>query len=211
MDLNVTLKSYLESLESSSPTPGGGNVSAFCGVLATALGKMVCNLTIGKKKYIDVEHEIKENLSNLSEKKIIFEDLAKKDNEAFDDVMAAFKLPKDTDEQKSIRAEAIENTTKKAANIPFEVIKTCNLTLNTLAEVVLKGNKNSVSDAGVAVLLMLTAAKGAYLNVIINCASLSDKSFAKNVIDEATGFINELEVKVNFIFSSLKKDILNEN
>lgn len=211
MEENLTLKSYLDSLESSSPTPGGGNVSAFCGVLSTSLGKMVCGLTIGKKKYIDVEEQMKKYLSELSEYKIIFEELAKKDNEAFDLVMNAFKLPKETDEQKIKRAEAIELATKGAAEIPFKVIEQCRTTLDILEKVAVKGNKNSLSDAGVAILLLNTASKGAFLNVIINCSSLSDKDFSHNMIQKSEKLVNEIEIKVTSIFELIKKEILNEN
>ncbi len=99
MDLSISLQDYLNSLSSSSPTPGGGNVSALCGVLAASLGQMVCALTIGKKKYHDFEEEAKKIHGEL----LVFQhdllELAKKDNEAFDKVMDAFKLPKETEEQ----------------------------------------------------------------------------------------------------------------
>lgn len=211
MEENLTLKSYLESLESSSPTPGGGNVSAFCGVLASSLGKMVCGLTIGKKKYIDVEEQMKEFLNILSQNKLIFEELAQKDNEAFDLVMSAFKMAKETDEQKKLRAEAIESATKGAAEIPFKVVNQCNIILKVLEEVVVKGNKNSISDAGVAILLLSTASKGAFLNVIINCSSLNDKEYSTKMITEATKIIDEIDIRVNSVFKSIKMDILNEN
>lgn len=211
MDTDITVKNYLESLESSSPTPGGGNVSAFCGVLSSALGKMVCGLTIGKKKYLDVEEKMKEYQIILSEYKSAFEALALKDNEAFDLVMNAFKLPKETDEQKEVRHKSIENATKGAAEIPFKVIMHAKKTLDVLEVIADKGNKNSISDAGVAVLLLQTAAKGAFLNVIINCSSLNDKEFAEIMIKDASDNLNDIELKCNTIFNKIKKDILNEN
>ncbi len=211
MELNLSIKNYLEMLESSSPTPGGGNVSAFCGVLSAALGKMVCQLTIGKKKYLNVEQEMKDYLAQLSDIKSSFEDLANKDNKAFDLVMDAFKMPKDTEEQKAERLNAIENATKGAADVPFLVIKQSLNTLKILENIADKGNKNSLSDAGVALLLLQTASKGAFLNVIINCASLNDKDFSSKMINDATNFITEIDNKVNQLFLKIKQEILNEN
>lgn len=211
MDLNLSIKNYLEILESSSPTPGGGNVSAFCGVLAAALGKMVCELTIGKKKYLNVEQEMKDYLAQLSELKLSFEDLANKDNKAFDLVMDAFKMPKETEEQKASRLTAIENATKGAANVPFLVIQQSLNTLKILENVAEKGNKNSISDAGVALLLLQTASKGAFLNVIINCSSLNDKEFSSKMINDSTNLISEIDSKVNQLFLKIKQEILNEN
>ena len=150
-----------------------------CGVLASSLGTMVCNLTIGKKKYVEVENEMNDAKIKLESLQKEFVTLASKDNEAFDQVMNAFKLPKDTDEQKSFRREAIEKATYQAALVPAEVINKCSALLPYLDIVANKGNQNSLSDAGVAISLTSTASQGAYLNVLINCTSLSDKQSAR--------------------------------
>ncbi len=182
MELNKTLKEYIDELSSNSPTPGGGNVAALCGALAASLGTMVCNLTIGKKKYQQNEEEIlriKERLAGFSKQ---FIHLAGQDNEAFDKVIDAYKLPKETDIDKVIRSQAIENATTVAAEIPSEVIVLCKETiplLNTLAE---KGNQNSLSDAGVAASIVAAAAQSAYLNVLINCSALTNQTFAHEML-----------------------------
>jgi len=168
MDTSKTLQNYLDELSSNSPTPGGGNVASLCGALSSSLATMVCNLTIGKKKYAEVESEmisLKEKLE-IYQKKFI--ELGKKDNLAFDKVIDAFKLPKDTDEQKEIRNKEIENATIGAAEIPSEVMQTAKELLPLLKIIIEKGNRNSLSDVGVAAALIATASKGAYLNVIIN-------------------------------------------
>src|SRR5450631_2241582 len=100
MDISLSISHYLEELSSNSPTPGGGNVSAFCGTLATSLGIMVCNLTIGKKKYLESEKELILIKEKLEKAKTEFLSLSSEDNKAFDLVMESFKMPKDNDEQK---------------------------------------------------------------------------------------------------------------
>lgn len=182
MELTKTLQNYLDELSSNSPTPGGGNVAALCGVLASSLGTMVCNLSIGKKKYADVELEMNEVKTKLESLQKEFISLASKDNKAFDKVMEAFKLPKETDEQKSLRRDEIEKATYHAALVPAEVINKCNELLPYLEIVGEKGNQNSLSDTGVAISLASTASQGAFLNVLINCTSLSDKQNANELL-----------------------------
>jgi formiminotetrahydrofolate cyclodeaminase len=208
MNVEQSVKSYLEQLSSNSPTPGGGNVSAFCGALAASLGIMVCELTIGKKKYADVEKnmiEYKEKLSVIKEK---FLQLANKDNEAFDKVMEAFKMPKETEEQKAKRNAAIQEATLVAAKVPLTVMKNAFELLDLLQEVYEKGNKNSASDAGVAVLLANAACQGAYLNVLINAASLENKANSENLINESNNIARESSQKTSDIFEKTKNGIL---
>ncbi len=193
MNLDKTIKSYFEEIASSAPTPGGGNVSAFSGALACNLGIMVCNLTIGKKKYLEVEEEIKDLSFQLESFKDKFLQLATEDNEAFENVMKAFKLPKDTDEQKKIRTEKIEEATVNAAVIPSQVIKVCRNVIPLLNTVAEKGNQNSVSDAGVAASLIATAAQGAYLNVMINCSSMNDKEKGHAMLEKSSILFEEVE------------------
>ena len=173
MDISKQLSAYIDEISSSSPTPGGGNVSAFSGVLACSLGIMVCNLTIGKKKYLEVENEMKEIQVKLEDAKQKLLVLAENDNEAFNLVMDAFKLPKETDEQKAERTKKIDEATFEAAKVPANVIEVCGSILPYLEVIAEKGNQNSLSDAGVAISLINTAVTGAYYNVLINCSALN--------------------------------------
>jgi len=194
MNLSQTLAEYFKSLSSASPTPGGGNVAAICGALSASLGAMVCNLTIGKKKYAQVEFEIiglKEKLENLRNR---FFELAGKDNAAFENVMVAFKLPKETEHEKELRSKQIEEATLHAAEIPSEVIKSSGELIPLISMVIEKGNRNSLSDAGVAVSLTRTAAESAYLNVLINCASLSNQTIALEIRKRADILMEEIRV-----------------
>jgi formiminotetrahydrofolate cyclodeaminase len=205
MELSNTLENYLEELSSNSPTPGGGNVSALCGVLASSLGTMVCNLTIGKKKYADVENELTVIKNKLGLIKENFRQLAKKDNEAFDKVMLAFKMPKETEEQKLERAKAIESATIDAAMVPAEVVSAGKEILPLLETIVAKGNQNSLSDAGVAVSLTKTAVEGAFLNIAINCSSLSNQTIANEILIREEMKYQEVKAKAEFIIASIIK------
>ncbi|MFA6979086.1 MAG: cyclodeaminase/cyclohydrolase family protein [Ignavibacteriaceae bacterium] len=205
MELSNTLENYLEELSSNSPTPGGGNVSALCGVLASSLGTMVCNLTIGKKKYADVENELTVIKNKLGLIKENFRKLAKKDNEAFDKVMLAFKMPKETEEQKLDRAKAIESATIDAAMVPAEVVSAGKEILPLLETIVAKGNQNSLSDAGVAVSLTKTAVEGAFLNIAINCSSLSNQTIANEILIREEMKYHEVKEKAEFIIASIIK------
>jgi methenyltetrahydrofolate cyclohydrolase len=182
MDASVSIGKYLEELSSNSPTPGGGNVSAFCGSLASSLGVMVCNLTIGKKKYIESEEELKVLMKKLEKAIDEFLVLAEEDNNAFEQVMEALKLPKETEAQITKRSKKIEIATIAAGVVPFRVIYLCKTIIPALMIIAEKGNQNSLSDAGVAISLISSAAQGAYLNVLINCSSYKDNAEAKDIL-----------------------------
>jgi formiminotetrahydrofolate cyclodeaminase len=209
MDTSIKIQQYLEELSSSSPTPGGGNVAALSAVLACSLGIMVCNLTIGKKKYADVEEEMKEHLGKLEIAKSDFLKLAEEDNQAFNKVMESFKLPKETDEEKKKRSDKIEQATFEAAVVPSRVIETCRLTIPFINAVAAKGNKNSVSDAGVAASLIRSASEGAFLNVMINCSSLANKTYAEELLKKSEVANEEVKITSENILSAIRKNLVN--
>lgn len=207
MNLSKTLQEYFSELSSNSPTPGGGNVAALCGALSSSLGIMVCNLTIGKKKYVDVESEmirLKEEIENLQKG---FIELGQKDNASFDKVMDAFKLPKENEQEKNIRSKAIEEATIGATSAPMEVIRLSKTLLPILEIIIDKGNKNSLSDAGVAVALTRTAANSAYLNVLINCSSLSNQTIANELKKTADILIEEAIRTSDRLFEQVVKAV----
>jgi formiminotetrahydrofolate cyclodeaminase len=210
MKTQKSLKSYLDELSSNSPTPGGGNVSALCGVLASSLGEMVCNLTIGKKKYVEFEPEAKDLILILEAFKNDFLTLADKDNLSFDKVMEAFKLPKESDEQKSYRKQAIDEATMEAAIVPADVINKCKELLPLLELIAEKGNQNSLSDAGVAISLTLTAAEGAFLNVAINCSGLSNQIAASEFLKESESIYEEIKKRKNQIILKIISKMKNQ-
>ena len=193
MDTSLSIKQYIDDLSSNSPTPGGGNVSAFCGTLASSLGIMVCNLTFGKKKYLDVETELKALKEKLENVRNVFLELSQKDNEAFDRVMEAFKLPKESDEQKGLRSKKIEEATVQAGLVPYQVISLCKEITPWLVIIAERGNQNSLSDAGVALSLISTAAQGAFLNVLINCETYRNNSLAVETLLNAKSEYSEVK------------------
>lgn len=172
--MEMTVRDFQAALASSSPTPGGGTAAAIALGQASALTVMVCDLTIGKEKWQE-GWGIAEQAMLLSVKIMSRAgDLADEDSDAFDEVMASFKLPKGTDEEVSIRRSAIRNATLKATEKPYETAELALDLLKVLPELARKGNANAVSDVGVAGLLASAACKGALFNVDINLGSLPD-------------------------------------
>ena len=209
MDTTKTIQQYLDEITSSAPTPGGGNVSAFCGALASSLGIMVCNLTIGKKKYLAVESEIielKSILAEIQSNLLIDADL---DNAAFDSVMEAFKLPKLTEDEQSARRDAIEDATLNAAKIPAEVIAECLNTLPLISKIAAVGNQNSLSDAAVACSLILAAARGAFMNVLINCASLNNHTDRDSLLAKTEADMRNIESSAKEVLNAIETKLRN--
>jgi formiminotetrahydrofolate cyclodeaminase len=188
-----SLNQFLDEVASKSPAPGGGSVAALAGALGTALTSMVCHLTIGKKKYVDVQHEIEAVLKRSEELRASFSELVEKDTEAFDSVMRAFSLPKETEEERTRRASAIEEATKKATLVPLKVMEFCMEALSLTKIVAEKGNTNSVSDAGVSALMLHAACKGAALNVRTNLGTLQDKPFIEETRAKTMMLLNKVE------------------
>ncbi len=182
---------FLNDLASNSPAPGGGSVAALAGAMGAALTSMVCNLTIGKKKYADVENEMKSILRQAENLRAQFTTLVDEDTEVFNKVMQAFGLPKETDEQKTKRATAIQSATKEAAKVPLEVMKLCIEGLKVAKTVVEKGNTSSISDAGVSTIMLYGGLESASLNVQINLRSLSDKTFTETMNNEVLSLQKE--------------------
>lgn len=172
--MEMTVRDFQAALASSSPTPGGGTAAAISLGQASALTIMVCDLTIGKDKWSE-GWPIAEKAMLLAVKTMTRAgELADEDSDAFDDVMQSFRLPKDTEDEKSSRREAISKATLVATEKPFETAKLALELLEVLPELAAKGNGNAVSDVGVAGLLASAACKGALFNVDINLPGLPD-------------------------------------
>lgn len=177
----LTVEGFVEELASNSPAPGGGSAAALSGAMAAALVAMVARLTIGKEKYKDVEKEMKSLLFRadaLWGKLLESVDL---DTGAFNDVMVAFKLPKETERQKEIRTEAIQAASRRAAEVPLNTAFRCLEVLRLTPAVAARGNASAASDAGVAANLAYAGLQGAILNVRINLGSIKDAEFTKGI------------------------------
>lgn len=181
---NLTLKQFLEKTANNEPVPGGGSISALHGAVAAALTEMLANITIGKKNYSAVEETMKLNATKASALRTEFLTDIDRDAEAYNLVFQAFRLPKDTDEQKVLRSEKIQEATKVAAMVPMEVAERAFELLDLISETTRKGNKNAITDGCVAMITCRTAVLGALLNVRINLASIKDERFVKELSEK---------------------------
>ena len=175
MLIDKKVHNFLDELASNSPTPGGGSVAALAGALGAALISMVGNLTIGKKKYEDVEEDIKKIISSSEKLRYELSQLIEEDVMAFNNFMATYKMPKETEDEKKIRAEKIQESLIEAAKVPLTVAYKCLEVLSLSKEVAEKGNINVISDAGVAALMAEAALESAILNVKINLTMIKDE------------------------------------
>jgi glutamate formiminotransferase/formiminotetrahydrofolate cyclodeaminase len=186
------LRDFMEETASESPAPGGGSVSACMGSLGVALGTMVANLSSHKRGW----DERWEEFSDWAEKgKALQEELLRlvdEDTDAFNRIMAAFGLPKNTEEEAKARQAAIQEATKHAIEVPFRVMKTAAASMELLKAMAETGNPASVSDAGVGALALRSAVRGAFLNVRINAGGLDDREFVNEVLKEAEGIENQV-------------------
>ena len=186
-----TLSGFLASVASSAPVPGGGSVAAYAGALAAALARMVAGLTIGRKKYIAVEGEMRELAERAETQRKRLLSLVEEDAAAYALVSAAYKLPNEPGEHAAARAAAIQAALLAAARVPLETVRACAEVATLAAICATRGNTNAVSDAGVAALLAEAACKGAAYNVRINVASMSDKMAGQALVDEANRLVHE--------------------
>ncbi len=176
-----TLAQFLDELASSSPAPGGGAAAALSGALSAALTAMVCQLTIGRKNYADVSAELEAVLPRAQEKRRELMSLMEADAAAYADVIATYKLPKETEADKIARTAATQEALKRAAEVPFQIVGACTDLLDLLAPVAAKGNKNAASDAGSAALLAEAGLRAALLNVKINLGLIQDAAYVREM------------------------------
>ena len=174
---NLSVEEFAAVTASDAPAPGGGSVSALAGSLGGALAEMVANLTVGKAKYAEVEDEMKELSAKGAEIRKELIAGIQKDTESFTLYMNALGMPKDTDEQKAARREAMQNGLKEAAKVPLEVAETAAKIFPIAEAVVKRGNTNAVTDGLVASMMARTAVIGALFNVKINLGSIKDEAF----------------------------------
>ena len=175
--LSNSLGIFADLVAEGTPAPGGGSVSAYCGVLAASLGQMVCNLTIGKKKYAESEARlliIKPDLERLAAR---LRELIAEDAASFEGVLGAYRLPKENDEQNVTRSEAIQRALQHAVAVPIETARLSLDVLMLLREIADIGNSNALSDVAVGAQLAQTAVRGASYNVSVNLDSISNQEF----------------------------------
>jgi formiminotetrahydrofolate cyclodeaminase len=192
------LRFFLDKLCSDSPEPGGGSASALVGATAAALAGMLAALTVNKKGYEQVKGEME---GHYAAAKLLKEDmlgLLQRDTEAFDDASKAFKMPKNTEEQKKKRAEAVEAGLKKATEVPLSIMEKALETARLARKVLAKGNEMAITDGAISALFAEAAAIGGMINVRINFSWMKDKEYVASiekrlgaVLEEARGIREE--------------------
>lgn len=186
-----TVNEFLTALSSKRPTPGGGGASALAGALGGALGLMVGNLTVGKKKYADVEADVAAAMSRLEEARERMVRLAQEDGEVFAPLAAAYGLPAGTEEEKTRKAQVMEENLLAASLVPLRIMELAVEVLSDLEELEKKGSVMAVSDVGVAVQFARTAVTGAVMNVYINTKSMKNREKAQEINDRAGKALEE--------------------
>lgn len=190
MMLEQKTTEFLDVLSSSAPVPGGGGASATVGAFAAALGMMVTNLTLGKKKYADVEEEIlaiREKLEILRNKLIMLTD---QDAESFAPLAKAYSLPKETDEEKAEKERVMEVVLYDASLVPLQIMETVYEAMQNLEVLGEKGSKLAVSDVGVGILFARAALEGASLNIFINTKMMKNREKAEELNEKAEQLID---------------------
>ena len=194
---------FLEQLSSSAPIPGGGGASAAVGAFASALGLMVTNLTIGKKKYADVEEEILEIREKLEQKKQDLVRMVDEDAEAFEPLAKAYRMPKETEEEKAEKARVMEIVLKDACSVPMEIMEKCCEAIEIIVEFAAKGSTLAISDAGVGAAFCKAALQGASLNVYINTKSMADREYAEELNRKADAMLEKYTKIADDTFNSV--------
>jgi glutamate formiminotransferase/formiminotetrahydrofolate cyclodeaminase len=204
---NKTVSDFTDSVASESPAPGGGSVSALCGALGAALGAMVANLSANKKGWEEQTEFFSYHAEQLQQAKQQLLELIDKDTQAFNQVMKAFSLPKNTEEEKNIRKKAIEEATFQAMMIPYHTMQIAQSCMDTLQIMAEKGNPNSVTDAGVGALCIRTAVLGAAMNVKINAQSILHIDKVQEMLKEIENIEKEIIEKENKIREEVNNKI----
>ena len=205
--VDLTLSGFSNETLSDSPAPGGGSVAAYVGALGASLGIMVANLSAHKRGWDDQWEEFSDWAEKGKKAHDRLLSLVDEDTASFNAIMDAFSLPKNNDNEKKNRSAAIQAATRHAIEVPFEVMQTAYQSLEVIGTMAEIGNPNSLSDAGVGALCARTAVYGAYLNVRINAAGLTDKAFAEEILSKAARLLQETKDKEEKILKLVESKI----
>jgi len=201
---DLSLQAFLDQLASGSSTPGGGSAAGLMGAMGAALVGMVCQFTVGREKYAAVDAEMRRVLDAAEAARGVLTDAIAADVAAFDQVMAAYGLPKVSDDQKAIRTAAIQLALRDATEVPLACARACADVIRLAAEAAEHGNANVVSDAGVAVMAAYAGMKSAALNVYVNAGSIRDEDFTRSRVQELETLLVASEADVARIFDAVR-------
>jgi methenyltetrahydrofolate cyclohydrolase len=202
-----SIQQFLDELSSKAPTPGGGSAAAIMGAQSAALTSMVCNLTIGKPKYTEVENDMQALLQQSEALRKELTGMIKADVDVFNQLMATYGLPKETEDQKTLRSTAIQKALREATEIPLACAKACAEAIKLSRIAAEKGNSAAISDAGVAVMAAYSGLKSAALNVYINAGSLKDRDFADATLSQLENILNGIDVDAEEIYQLVKNKL----
>ena len=203
----LSVETFLDALASERATPGGGSVAALMGAMAAALVSMVGNLTLGKAKYRDVEADVKGVLTKAEGLRHELTGLIEDDVRAFQAVMQAYALARQTDEEREVRSRAIQAALKDATLVPLRCCRACRELIDLSAVVAAKGNRNVVSDAGVAVLAAYAGLRSAALNVFTNTGMIKDQSFVEETVGELNGLLAQAAKATESTYQAVRAEL----
>ena len=198
---------FLDELAGKAPTPGGGGASAYAGALAAALGSMVCNLTVGKKRYADVEDDIRAQLETLDDLRTRLVELVDADARAFEPLAAAYRLPKETSDELAVKNAALQEALVGACDVPLAIMRAVADVAAAVEYVAHHGSRMAVSDAGAAAVLAKGAVQAAALNIFINAASMDDPERAQGYCRAADELIAQVSERCDAVYAYVMGEI----
>ncbi|MFA5527062.1 MAG: cyclodeaminase/cyclohydrolase family protein [Peptostreptococcales bacterium] len=206
--LNKSCNEFIEELSSKASVPGGGSSCAFVGSLGSALSNMVCQLTLGKKKYEHVEEDIKKILTKSTDIIERLKELVKKDMEAFLPLAKAYGMPSQTEEEKALKEEVMQKALVEASIIPLEIARCCGEAIDLHEELEIKGSRPVISDVGVGALFCMAALQGANLNILINTSMMNDSIVKDCILAEIDELISKYVPKAESIYERIKNTLV---
>ena len=207
MMLEKKAAEFIEELSSASPVPGGGGACAAVGAFAAALGMMVANLTVGKKRYAGVEDEIREVRDRLKAVRGELEALVDEDAQAFETLSKAYGLPKETEEERAKKEQIMEEALYGASIVPLKIMETVRRSMELLSVLEEKGSRIAVSDAGVGILFAQSALEGASLNIFINTKLMKNREQAEELNRRAEALIQEGQLLKDQVYQAVRRKI----
>ncbi|HEX4243795.1 MAG TPA: cyclodeaminase/cyclohydrolase family protein [Steroidobacteraceae bacterium] len=205
--IDQSIEKFLERLADGNPTPGGGSAAAIMGAMGAALVSMVCNVTIGKKGYEGVEGEMRAVLHEAEKVRQRLLAMVAEDIAAFNGILAGYKLPKGTDEEKAHRAEVIQQSLKRATEVPLACAHVCGEVIALSRRASEHGYLNVISDGGVGVLAGFAGLRSAALNVFINAPALKDREFAARATAEVQKLVDHCSAESEAIYTLVRNKL----
>ncbi len=202
--VDLSVSKFVEEVASDKPAPGGGSVSALGGALGAALAVLVGKATVGKEKFKDVQEEMERVVSRGTELHLTLNKLVDEDTEAFNQILQAYRMPKDEPE---VRSAAIQDALKRAAEVPLQTAKLSFEVLDLIIAVAERGNRNAITDAGVAALFAESAVRGALFNVKINMLSIKDEAVKQNLTNDMEEILAQLASKREAIIKVVEAEL----